>query len=71
VAGGNGADVDVASFDVSVLLGIGMSRRRVCMWRVNVGLLGIGVGYVCMERGVNVVKGIDGYHMELLSWFAV
>ena len=32
------------------------------MWRVNVGLLGIGVGYVCMERCVNVVNGIDLVH---------
>jgi hypothetical protein len=44
------------------------------MWCVNVGLLGIGVGYVCMERGVNVVNGIDvidGHRVELLFWFPV
>jgi hypothetical protein len=63
--------VDVASFHVGMLLAIGVSRWHVCMWRVSVGLLGIRVGYVCMERGVNVVNGIDGHRMELLSWFPV
>jgi len=67
----NRTDVDVASFHVGMLLDIGVSCRRVYMWRVTVGLLGIGVGYVCMEPGINVVNGIDGHRMELLSWFSV
>jgi hypothetical protein len=61
----------MASFHIGMLLAIGVSRCYVCMWRVSVGLLGVGVGYVCMERGVDVVNGIDGHRMELLSWFPV